>query len=186
MRIAAAFGLVLLLTACTPRLAEFRRTLDARDSATLALEDWCGRQGIASPARIEATTLDDSAQSPATPAIRTALEVGPDEPVRVRHVRLSCGGAVLSDARNWYVPGRLTAEMNRTLDTTRVPFGKVVAPIGLHRRPFPRHSPSPAPCPAATILHNTAVLRRDDGQAYSLVSECYTRANLDGNHLIRG
>jgi len=27
-------------------------------------------------------------------------------------------------------------------------------------------------------MHNTAVLRRDDGMAYSLVSECYTRANI--------
>ena len=62
------------------------------------------------------------------------------------------------------------------LDTTRVPFGKVVAPIGLHRVALP--GPAPAACPAGTIRHDRAVLHRDDGLAYSLVSECYTRANL--------
>jgi hypothetical protein len=175
MRIALLAPL-LLLGACHPTVSDFRRSLYAHDSATMALEGWCARLNIADPARIEATTLDDA--TPITSAIRVALQVGPDEPVRVRHVQLSCGGTVMSDARNWYVPGRLTPEMNHTLDTTHVPFGKVVMPIGLHRRPFPEHSPSPASCPAGSILHNTAVLLRDDGRAYSLVSECYTRANL--------
>jgi len=68
--------------------------------------------------------------------------------------------------------------MNRTLDTTRVPFGKAVAPLGLHRRALPVGALSPAPCPADSIQHDTAVLRRDDGLPYSLVSECYTRANI--------
>jgi hypothetical protein len=176
MKAAAPALLLLVLSACHPNLGDFRRTLESRDSATLALEGWCARLDIANPARIEATTLDDA--TPVTPAIRATLQVGADEPVRVRHVQLSCGGTVMSDARNWYVPGRLTPEMNHILDTTRVPFGRVVAPIGLHRRAFPEHSPSPAPCPAGSILHNTAVLLRDDGRAYSLVSECYTRANL--------
>lgn len=159
-------------------LSDFRRTLAAQDSATLALERWCARRGIANPAHVEAAAQDDADAIPATPAIRTALGVGPDEPLRVRHVLLSCGGTVLSDARNWYVPARLTPAMNHTLDTTRTPFGKVVAPLGLHRRTLPAGAPSPATCPAGTIQHNTAVLHRDDGTAYSLVSEYYTRANI--------
>ena len=162
--------------ATDPALTEFRQTLASHDSATLALEQWCGRRGIMETPHIEAVQQDDADQMPATPAIRAALHVENDEPVRVRHVRLTCGQTVLSDARNWYVPARLTPDMNRTLDTTRTPFGKVVAPIGLHRQPLP-HGPSP--CPAKTIHHETAVLRRNDGTAYSLVSECYTRANID-------
>jgi hypothetical protein len=175
-------GLLLagLATGCVRdgALADFRRTLSAQDSATLALEQWCARRGIANPAHVEAATQDDADAIPATPAIRTTLGVGPDEPLRVRHVLLSCGGTVLSDARNWYVPARLTPDMNHVLDTTRIPFGKVVAPLGLHRRTLSAGAPSPAPCPAGTIQHNTAVLHRDDGTAYSLVSECYTRANI--------
>jgi len=168
----------LLLTGCAhdTALIDFRHELAAHDSATVALEQWCARRGIATPAHVEAANQDDADAIPATPAIRATLEVGVGEPVRVRHVLLSCGGTVLSDARNWYVPARLTPAMNQTLDTTRVPFGKVVAPLGLHRRALT--GGSPAPCPAGTIQHNTAVLRRDDGVAYSLVSECYTRANI--------
>jgi hypothetical protein len=170
----------LLATGCVrdTTLAEFRHTLASHDSATVALEQWCAARGILVPAVIQAVSQDDAEAVPATPAIRAALEVGSDEPLRARHVLLLCGETVLSDARNWYVPARLTADMNHTLDTTRVPFGKVVAPLGLHRRALPVGTPSPAPCPTGTIQHETAVLRRNDGVAYSLVSECYTRANI--------
>jgi chorismate-pyruvate lyase len=177
-RMACGVIVAALLAGCTQdqALTRFRANLAEQDSATVALEHWCAARAIATPAHIEAATQDDAAATPATAAIRAALEVGPDESVRVRHVLLSCGGIVLSDARNWYVPARLTPDMNRTLDATRVPFGKVVAPIGLHRRVWTGRSP--ASCPAGTIQHNTAVLRRDDGMPYSLVSECYTRANI--------
>ena len=50
------------------------------------------------------------------------------------HVQLTCGAHVLSDAENWYLPARLTADMNRRLEETEAPFGRVVAPLGFHRR----------------------------------------------------
>lgn len=159
-------------------LAAFRATLAAHDSATVALTEWCGRRGIIDPPHIQAVPIDDAQALPATPAIRAALGVGDDETVRVRHVQLTCGAVVLSDARNWYVPARLTGAMNIALDTTRVPFGTVVAPLDLHRQPLPPGTPEPASCPADTIQHTTAVLRNNAGAAYSLVSECYTRANI--------
>jgi hypothetical protein len=173
-----------LVGACTqnPDLIAFRQTLASHDSATVALERWCERRGIMTPAHVLAVAQDDADAVPAGPAIRQALGVGRDEPLRARHVLLTCGTIVLSDARNWYVPARLTAPMNSTLDTMRVPFGKVVAAIGLHRVPLAKGAPSPAPCPAGTIRHDTAVLHRDDGLAYSLVSECYTRANIERPH----
>jgi hypothetical protein len=177
----AGLLLAALATGCAgdTTLADFRHTLASHDSATVALEQWCGRRGILVPPVIQAVAQDDADAVPVTPAIRAALDVAGDEPLRARHVLLVCGDTVLSDARNWYVPARLTAQMNHTLDTTRVPFGKVVAPLGLHRRPLPAGTTSPAPCPAGTIHHESAVLRRNDGLAYSLVSECYTRANTD-------
>ncbi len=183
-RLFAATCCVVLVTGCArdTALIDFRHELAAHDSATVALEQWCARRGIANPARVEAATQDDADAVPATAAIRAILGIGAAEPVRVRHVLLSCGDTVLSDARNWYVPALLTPAMNHMLDTSRVPFGKVVAPLGLHRHPLAhaRLLPqgSPASCPAGTIQHNTAVLRRNDGLAYSLVSECYTRANI--------
>src|SRR5262249_23135272 len=48
---------------------------------------------------------------------------------------LRCGELVLSEADNWYVPARLTPEMNRLLETTDTPFG--VAVQSLH---FQRHT----------------------------------------------
>ncbi len=169
--------LALLASGCAPNplLADFRHTLDSHDSATIALEQWCERRGMMTPAHVQALAQDDAGAVPISPAIRKALGVGADEPLRARHVLLVCGGTVLSDARNWYVPARLTPAMNQALETTRVPFGKVVASLGLHRVPQPAKT---ATCPAGTIRHDTAVLHRDDGMAYSLVSECYTRANV--------
>lgn len=181
MRALAATLLAGVIAGCAARTAtldQFRQTLASHDSATLALEQWCARRALAAPAHVTALAQDDADRFPATPAIRRALEIGADVPVRVRHVRLACGAVVLSDARNWYVPDRLTPAMNQALDTTRTPFGKVVAPLGLHRQPLPAGAPGPAPCPTGTIHHESAVLRRNDGVAYSLVSECYTRANL--------
>ncbi len=170
--------LALLLTGCAAdsTLAQFRRTLAEHQSATVALETWCGMRGISPAPHIEALVQDDSATTPATPAIVAALALRDDETVRARHVLLVCGKTVLSDARNWYVPQRLTAAMNHTLETTSTPFGKVVAPLGLHRQPLAH---APAQCPGGAIEHTTALLRGNDSVAYSLVSECYTRANID-------
>lgn len=178
---ATAMLLSALATGCvaqTTMLDQFRHTLASHDSATVALEEWCGRRGIMAPVHIQAVPLDDADQSPATPAIRAALNVAAQDVVRVRHVQLYCANTVLSDARNWYVPARLTPDMNHLLDTTRTPFGRVVAPLGLHRQSLPAGTASPASCPADTIQHETAVLRRNDAMPFSLVSECYTRANI--------
>ena len=71
---------------------------------------------------------------PATAAQRRDLQVDDSEPLGYRHVRLMCGAHVLSDAQNWYVPGRLTAAMNMTLANSDTPFGAVVAPLGIKRR----------------------------------------------------
>jgi hypothetical protein len=49
-------------------------------------------------------------------------------------VRLTCGDRVLSEADNWYVPARLTPEMNRVLDTTDTAFGRAVQPLNFRRR----------------------------------------------------
>ena len=70
---------------------------------------------------------------PATAEVRAALDVKPDEPLGYRRVRLKCGDRVLSEADNWYVPARLTPEMNHVLETTDTPFGKAVAALHFRR-----------------------------------------------------
>ena len=104
----------------------------AHDSATLTIERWCADHGLADPARIIAERVRD-ADKPASAEVRAALDVKPDEKLGYRRVRLKCGDHVLSEADNWYVPARLTPEMNHALETTDTPFGKAVAALHFRR-----------------------------------------------------
>ena len=114
------------------------------------------------------------------------------ELVRYRRVRLMCGSLVLSEADNWYVPSRLTPEMNRLLDTTDAPFGRVVQALHFQRRtlsstllwhPLPQgwEMDATAARDASgelniphTLLEHRAVLSLPDGTPFSEVVETYT------------
>jgi hypothetical protein len=168
-----------LLSGCAgTRLSEFERTLAAQDSATAALGEWCRIRALARPAVIRAERLGGSPEASAE--VRRLLGVSPTEPVAYRHVRLACGSAVLSEADNWYVPGRLTPEINLLLASTDTPFGKLAAPLGFRRERLDEGRGRAAGCPAGTVLSHRALLRLPDGSPLSLVTECYTRANLVG------
>jgi hypothetical protein len=163
----------------------------AHDSATLTIERWCADHRLADPARIVAERVS-GADKPASAEVREALDVKPDEPLGYRRVRLKCGDHVLSDADNWYVPARLTPEMNHVLETTDTPFGKAVAALHFRRhtlsadllwRPLPkgwemRATPAPKEAGALTIpdhvLEHRAVLSTPDGEPFSEVVETYT------------
>jgi hypothetical protein len=70
--------------------------------------------------------------------------------------------------------------MNRTLDTTDTPFGRVAASLGYTRRRLEeRRGPLPG-CPEDTILSHRALLELPDGRPLSVLIECYTPANLGG------
>ena len=181
-------------------LEELRSALLSEDSATLTLEHWCAAHSLAGTGPSGRATVlaerDRSRDPGLDEADRLRLGAGPDEPVRYRHVRLACNGHVLSEADNWYLPGRLTAAMNRQLDSTDTPFGKVVHSLGFSRttlssrllwQPLPETwigSDGPAPSGErldipAGVIENRAVLRRQDGVAFSLVRETYQRGLLD-------
>ncbi len=164
----------------------------SHDSATLTLDRWCAAHRIASPATIVAERVH-GVDKPASPEIHAALNVPADTPVGYRHVRLRCGDHVLSDADNWYVPSRLTADMNHVLDTSDVAFGRAVQ--ALH---FKRHTLSAillwSPLPEGWdmqglprrarrlgrmaipdhVIEHRAVLSLADGTPISLVVENYT------------
>jgi hypothetical protein len=105
----------------------------SHDSATLTLDHWCAAHQLASPARIVAERVDAAYRAP-TDEQRQLLGVNATEPIRYRRVRLICGHHVLSEADNWYVPARLTPEMNRVLDTTDTAFGRAVQTLNFRRR----------------------------------------------------
>ena len=162
----------------------------AHDSATLTLERWCADHRLADPALIVAERVHDVDKS-ATAEVRAALDVKPDEPLGYRRVRLKCGDRVLSEADNWYVPARLTPEMNRVLETTDTPFGKAVAALHFRRhtlsadllwRPLPQGWEMGAAAPKEEgalavpehVLEHRAVLSTPDGEPFSEVVETYT------------
>ncbi|MGB7973587.1 MAG: hypothetical protein WCF81_04400 [Roseiarcus sp.] len=163
----------------------------AHDSATLTIERWCADHRLADPARIVAERVSDAAK-PASAEVREALDVKPDEALGYRRVRLKCGDHVLSEADNWYVPARLTPEMNQTLETTDTPFGKAVAALHFRRhtlsadllwRPLPEgwemgvaavRDDNRALAIPGHVLEHRAVLSTPDGEPFSEVVETYT------------
>ncbi|MDQ1185993.1 hypothetical protein [Agrobacterium larrymoorei] len=166
----------------------------SQDSATLTLEHWCADHKLAEPAKISAIRLKDTKTAP--DEVRRQLNVSGSDPLGYRHVLLKCGDLVLSEADNWYVPDRLTTDMNQTLDTTDTPFGKAVLPLHFQRhtvssqliwQPLPEHwemgqvitpGHSTALDVPETLITNEAVLTKPDGTPISFVIENYKSALL--------
>lgn len=141
----------------------------ASPSATQTLTAHCATLHLADPPVIRALR-DHGMDRKADGRVRRLLQVKPSEPVRYRRVRLSCGNQVLSDADNWYVPARLTAEMNSTLDRTDTPFGAVVKPLGFQRRTLGTEGLHDG----EHVLRVTALLVNRDRLPFSLVQENYS------------
>ena len=159
-------------------IAAFEATLAAHDSATEALRTWCERRGWANQAQIIARpVVGAAARQPKR--LRRLLGIGAHETLGYRHVELTCGSRVLSVAHNWYVPGRLTAEMNAALAETQLPFGRIAAPLAYRREPLEILTKPPRGCPVNTISAHRALLRLPDGQPLAYVLECYTSHNLE-------
>jgi chorismate-pyruvate lyase len=216
IRIALCACLALPLLADTPRAAStpapwrddsttrlealaLLQTLNAdllsHDSATLTLDRWCESHHLASPAHVVAEQDANMDKLP-TAEQRQQLQVNAAEPIRYRRVRLRCGDYVLSEADNWYVPSRLTPDMNRELDTTDIAFGRAVQALHFQRHtlsatllwwPVPPGWETSAPLPAADadtdgqmlqvplqVLEHRAMLTLPDGTPFSLLVETYT------------
>jgi chorismate-pyruvate lyase len=163
----------------------------SHDSATLTLERWCSAHRLGTSPRIVAERVPGVDKTP-TEEQRRKLGVAQTDPVRYRRVRLLCGTVVLSEADNWYVPGRLTPEINNVLDTTDTPFGKAVQGLYFQRHTIsakvlwpqlpegwemrsaaPIESAGELPLPSHVLEHR-AMLTLPDGTPFSGVVETYT------------
>ena len=172
-------------------LQSLNADLLSHDSATLTLDRWCEAHHLADPATITAERVHDADKQPSA-AQRELLKVSASEPIGYRRVKLHCGGHVLSEADNWYVPARLTPDMNETLDHSDVAFGRAIQALK-----FQRHTLSATllwmPLPAGWemqssadsvhpgkldipphVLQHTAVLSLPDGTPISTLTETYT------------
>ena len=172
-------------------LQSLNADLLSHDSATLTLDRWCAAHHLADPATVTAERVRDVDKAPSA-AQRDLLRVSPTEPVGYRRVRLHCGPHVLSEADNWYVPGRLTADMNQNLDHSDIAFGRAVQALKFQRHTLTAEllwTPLPAdwdtkatacqllPASLAVphyVLQHTAVLTLPDGTPISTLTETYT------------
>jgi len=163
----------------------------SHDSATLTLDRWCASHQLADPPTVTAERVHD-VHKPATDAQRALLHVSPTEPLGYRRVRLHCGAHVLSEAANWYVPSRLTQDMNQALEHSDIAFGRAIQALQFQRHtlsasllwtPLPEGwemASSAASKPSGTltippyVLQHTAVLSLPDGTPISALTETYT------------
>ena len=167
---------------------ELEIVLLTHPSATLALEDWCATHHLADSPVVTARKMSVAGPDDVPSGVRADLGASATQRVLHRQVQLVCGGHVLSVADNWYVPDRLPAQMNATLEQTDTSFGHVVAPLHFSRTrlEFTRlWSPWPGPVSAGTlvvpaaIIRQRGVLRDEHGQPFSEVVETYTDQALD-------
>jgi hypothetical protein len=168
----------------------------ASRSATSTLEGWCRDHRLAKEPAIVAEMVNGIAKVPTTEQ-RQRLEVSPREEVKYRRVRLRCGNRVLAEADNWYVPSRLTPEMNRLLETTDTPFGRAVRPLDPYRQTFevkllwsplpngwersssvPSNLTSGALAIPDALFEHRAVLYTHEHKPFSEVDEVYERQLL--------
>ncbi len=178
-RLALPVLAALLLGASEPpaTLDQFEQALAAQPSATAALGQWCAARRLAPDPQIRAAVISGRTNDPPGD-LRSILDLSGDVRMGYRHVRLSCGGKVLSEAHNWYATERLTPEMNRTLDETDTPFGRVAAPLRFTRERLGGERGAASYCPRGTVLSHRALLRLPDGAPLAYVVECYTAQNL--------
>jgi hypothetical protein len=164
-------------------------------SATSTLEGWCATYNLAEVPKIVAERVLNVDKTP-TGEQRRELRVTRSDAVRYRRVKLLCGTRVLSEADNWYVPARLTAEMNKLLDSTDAQFGTVVKSLDFQRHTISARILSPflpqgwetmspsrtndmgEPCLPDRLLEHRALLTLPGGTPFSEVVETYSGSVL--------
>ena len=171
-------------------LQDLNARLLASHSATSTLEQWSLERPSAGKAAIRARRVA-GIDKPASSAQRERLEVARRERVIYRRVELACGERVLSEAENWYVPGRLTAEIREILARSDTPFGRAVLDLNPVRKTFaaevfwrPEDGSGPLEQPGSEfavpwrLFQHRALVYGSDGRPFSEVSETYTREIL--------
>ena len=172
-RLALLLSVLMVPAAAQPDAAtRLKADLLSANSATVVLGQWCAAAHLADPPTIKA--LRDPIEVPATAETRALLKVGAAEPVRYRRVKLMCGTYVLSQADNWYVPARLTPQMNALLDGGDTPFGTAVKALNFHRATLDAAAAHDTHTVPKTILRVRALLLTPDETPFSLVVENYT------------
>jgi chorismate-pyruvate lyase len=180
-------------------IAAFNARLLESRTATSALETWCREHLLAKDSAIRARIIR-TIEKPLSAEQHERLRLRDTDIVKYRRVELTCGDQVLSEADNWYVPGRLTESMNHRLTTTDMPFGRVVEDLQPVRKTFlveflwnkeegvsaAREAKNagalghavPRLAVPRLILRHRALVLTGDGTPFAEVQESYTSAIL--------
>jgi chorismate-pyruvate lyase len=178
---AALAGIVLIAagqdaSATRAQYDAFEAELNAGPTATSSLQRWCEKHGVSGTVTAE---VDRGAERNPSAATYLRLQVKPDEQVAYRRVKLGCGGHVLSEAENWYVPARLTPAMNEALDKGDTPFGAVIAPLVPKREVISSERLWADGAAPEDILRNRGLVLDHEGRPLAEVSETYKRTALE-------
>ncbi|EZP70697.1 hypothetical protein BV96_02994 [Sphingomonas paucimobilis] len=165
-------------------ISTLREEIGRAASATQVLDRWCASHHMAPAGAVIAEKIANKPVS-ATAQLRRALQLDASDRVQLRHVRLRCNGHILSVARLWYVPSRLPAFMEASLQQTDAPFGKIVAPLHLDRKSagsssacLPKGGGPTAKTPPRILFSQRALMSRADGLPIAYVVEDYQRGLL--------
>lgn len=181
-------GIAAAQTVATPQsiaqVSELRDEIGMAASATQVLDRWCASHHMAPAGAVIAEKIANK-PVPATAQLRRTLQLKAPDRVQLRHVRLRCNGHILSIARLWYVPSRLPASLEASLQQTGTPFGKVVAPMHLDRKSagsssawLPKGGVPTAKTPPQILFSQRAIMSRADGLPIAYVVEDYQRGLL--------
>lgn len=184
----AGLGSAAARQAATPQsiaeISALRDEIGMAASATQVLDRWCTSHHMAPAGAVIAEKIANKTV-PATARLRRMLQLTASDRVQLRHVRLRCNGHILSVARLWYVPSRLPASIEASLQQTETPFGKVVAPMHLGRQSagsssawLPKEGAPTAKTPPHILFSQRALMSRAAGLPIAYVVEDYQRGLL--------
>lgn len=162
-------------------LEHFITLLCECNSATHMLRQWMNRPGQSGAADIIAIERLCDHNIPPDAELMGRLQILRPAEIRYRRVWLMYKGRILSDAENWYVPARLSKDMQDQLEQSALPFGTVIAPCAPTRetlsneRLWHHKAPPPLARLPVHILRHNALVRDASGRPISEVRESYTR-----------
>jgi chorismate-pyruvate lyase len=159
---------VSLLTDQSAAVEELHAALLAADSATAVLENWFGPVTVA---RLQAPPSVNE-------GLTERLRLASGDILRHRAVRLMARARVLSQAELWYVANRLPAARVQQLESSEIPFGRIMQPVGLKRSVLLARICAPE---EVALLAHRALLSAPSGLPVAEVYELYPKTLFDSS-----
>jgi chorismate-pyruvate lyase len=158
------------------------------NSATEELERWCGERAIGDGCLVALCDRHATAEMCDDESLEALYPWDVRGKTTFRAVRLATAGIVVVEAFNWYFADHLSPEMRTTLETTDVPFGRVVKPMKPKRRTFLVRRCTPEQMnrgnsptdPAATAFEHRAVLYGEADVPLAIVHERFLKVLVCG------